>query len=522
MARSDVACSDVARSDVAPGGAVRGAVMPSASVRGRAPRALIGGALVAGALVAGALVAGALAGCAVGRNYHRPQTPVDGRFANAGEPGLAVGDPVERYWTGFADPLLDSLIEDALAHNTDLGVAAANLQAARAARRLAGFDQFPTATFAGGYTHNLDAQQQLPGFDQHEREFDTAQVGFDALWELDFFGRVRRNVEAARADVGASAATLRDARVSVIAEVARDYFILRGLQDQLALTLRNADNQQRTLTLTQNRLEAGRGNELDTSRAEAQWQTTLSSIPTLQASIATTMYRLSVLTGRQPTALDERLAAQAPLPALPTLSAIGTPEQLLRHRPDVRIAERRLAAATARIGVAMGDLFPKVTMVGEVGYLAPTFGGFGTSEARFFSVGPSISWAAFDLGRVQARISSAKDETDAALAAYQGAVLNALEDTEGALVNYGHSQSRRQALQVAAAASDKAADLARKRFEGGLIDFLEVLDAERTSLSAELLLSQSRTDAATSLVAVYKALGAGWTVAEPPAATAQR
>jgi multidrug efflux system outer membrane protein len=249
----------------------------------------------------------------------------------------------------------------------------------------------------------------------------------------------------------------------------------------------------------------------------------LASIPALQASIATTTYRLSVLTGRQPTALGERLSPQAPMPNLPPLNAIGTPEQLLRHRPDIRVAERRLAAATARIGVAMGDLFPKVTIVGDVGYQAATFGAFGTRNAEFYSVGPSITWAALDLGRVRARISSAKAQTDAALAGYEGAVLNALEDTEGTLIIYGRSQSRRAALQVAAAASDKAADLARKRFEGGLIDFLEVLDAERTALSAELLLSQSRTDAATSLIAVYKALGAGWGVSESNAATtAQR
>jgi multidrug efflux system outer membrane protein len=321
---------------------------------------------------------------------------------------------------------------------------------------------------------------------------------------------VRRNVEAARADVGAAAATLQDARVSVIAEVARDYFILRGLQDQLALTRRNADNQFSSLKLTRTRLEAGRGNELDTSRAEAQWQTTLASIPSLDATIATTSYRLSVLTGRQPTALSANLSSMAPVPPLPPLNAIGTPEQLLRRRPDVRVAERRLAGATARVGVAVGDLFPKVTLVGQVGYFAPTFGDFGQSEARFFSVGPSISWAAFDIGRVRARIGSAKAQTDAALAVYEGAVLGALEDTEGALISYGRAQSRRDALQVAAAASDKASDLARRRFEGGLIDFLEVLDAERTALSAELLLSQSRTDAATSLIAVYKALGAGW------------
>ena len=474
-------------------------------------------------LIGGVAFAAILAGCAVGPNYTRPETPVDAHFTNAGEPGLKDGDTVERYWTGFADPLLDSLVDDALAHNKDLGVAEANLQAARAAKRLAGFDQFPTATFAGGYSHILDSKQQAPFYDRHDREFDSAQGAFDGLWELDLFGRVRRNVEAARADLGASAATLRDARVSVIAEVARDYFILRGLQDQLALTMRNADNQLNTAKLTRTRLEAGRGNELDTARAEAQWQTTLASIPTLQASIATTTYRLSVLTGRQPAALGERLSPQAPMPSLPPLNGIGTPEQLLRRRPDVRVAERRLAAATARVGVAMGDLFPKVTIVGDWGYQAPTFGDFGKRDAEFFSVGPSITWAAFDLGRGRARISSAKAETDAAFAGYEGAVLNALEDTEGTLITYGRSQSRRDSLQLAAAASDKAADLARKRFEGGLLDFLEVLDAERTALSAELLLSQSRTDAATSLVAVYKALGAGWAVSEAIAApTAQR
>ena len=454
-------------------------------------------------------------GCAVGPNYQRPQTPVDTHFANAGEPGFAETDPIEHYWTSFADATLTGLVEDALAHNKDLSAAEANLRAARAARRLAGFDQFPTVTLAASYTHNLDSQEQLPGVDMHDREFDAAQAGFDGLWELDLFGRVRRNVEAARGDVGAAAATLQDARVSVIAEVARDYFILRGLQDQLALTERNADNQFSSLKLTRNRLEAGRGNELDTSRAEAQWQTTLASIPSLQATIATTCYRLSVLTGRQPTTLSAGLSALAPMPALPPLNAIGTPEALLRRRPDVRVAERRLAAATARVGVAMGDLFPKVTLVGDIGYFAPTFGDFGQSEARSFSVGPSITWAAFDLGRVRARINSSKALTDAALASYEGAVLGALEDTEGALISYGRSQSRRDALRIAAAASDKAADLARKRFEGGLIDFLEVLDAERTALSAELLLSQSRTDAATSLIAVYKALGAGWRMPEP-------
>jgi outer membrane protein, multidrug efflux system len=457
------------------------------------------------------ILAFVLMGCEVGRNYHQPETPVDAHFAGAQEPGVLENNAVETYWVAFNDEVLDSLITDSIAYNNDLAAAEANLRAARAARRLAGFDLFPTVTLAGGYTHDLDAQQQLPGVDQHDREFDTADAGFQGLWELDLFGRVRRNVEAARADVGVAQASLQDARVSVIAEVARDYFVLRGLQDQLTLTNRNADSQFASLKLTRVRLEAGRGNELDTSRAEAQWQTTLASIPTLEASIATTIYRLSVLSGRQPVALSARLAPQ-PMPDLPPLNSIGTPEQLLRRRPDIRIAERRLAGATARVGVAAGDLFPKVTLIGSIGYLAPTFGEFGQSDARFFTAGPSVTWAAFDLGRVRARIGSAEAQTDAALANYQAAVLNALDDTESALVSYGRSQLRRDALQVAATASDRASELARQRFQGGLIDFLEVLDAERTALSADLLLSQSRTDAATSLVAVYKALGAGWSL----------
>jgi outer membrane protein, multidrug efflux system len=458
-----------------------------------------------------------LAGCAVGPNYRRPQVPVDAGFVNASEPGLAAGDPAERYWTTFDDPMLTQLVEDSVMHNTDLQAATANLQAARAARRLAGYDQFPTVTANASYAKVLESSQELPGYTFNQREFDTAQAGFDGLWELDLFGRVRRNVEAARADVGASEATLRDARVSVIAEVARDYFILRGLQDQLSLTRRNADVQASTLKLTRVRLEAGRGNELDTSRAEAEYQTTLSTIPSLEATIATTIYRISVLTGRQPAALTAQLSAPAPMPQLPAFSSIGTPERLLRRRPDVRVAERQLAASTARVGVAMGDLFPKVTLVGEVGYSAASFGQFGQSQARYFQAGPSISWAAFDMGRVLARIGESRAQTDAALAHYQSAVLNALEDAEGSMITYGRSQTSRQALQIAAAASDKAADLAEKRFEGGLIDFLEVLDAQRTALSAELTLSQSRTDTATALIAVYKALGAGWAIPESSA-----
>jgi multidrug efflux system outer membrane protein len=405
-------------------------------------------------------------------------------------------------------------VDDALTANKDLQRARANLRASRAARRLAGFDLFPTVTAAGSYTHTRESRNQLPAIISPDRTLDAADVGFDAFWELDFFGRVRRGIQAAGAEEQASAATLRDVQVTVTAEVARNYFVLRGLQEQLAVATRNADNQTQTLRVTQARLEAGRGTELDSARAEAQLKTTLASIPLLESSTATTIYRLSVLTGRLPDALTADLQVAEPLRDLPSLNAVGDPATLLRRRPDIRVAERSLAASTARIGVAIGDLFPKVTFTGSVGYNAATFGGLGKRGSDTYSVGPAISWAAFDLGRVGARIKIAHAQADADLAAYEASVLGALEETEGALLTYGRAQSRRELLTQAANASERAADLARQRFQGGLTDFVNVLDAEREALAVEDSLAQSRTQTATALVAVYKALGGGW-VDEP-------
>jgi outer membrane protein, multidrug efflux system len=458
----------------------------------------------------GAMVSAVLAACAVGPNYHRPATPVPPQFVNVGQPGFNGADVEAKFWTLFNDPKLDRLVNDSLMANKDLQRARANLQASRAARRLAGFDLFPTVTAAASYTKRRESRNQLPAIISKDRTLDDADVGFDAFWELDFFGRVRRGIQAARAEEQASAASLRDVQVTVTAEVARNYFVLRGLQEQLAVAVRNADNQDQTWKLTQVRLEAGRGTELDSARAEAQLKTTLASVPPLESSIATTIYRLSVLTGRLPDALVAELQAPEPLQQLPPLNAVGDPATLLRRRPDIRVAERSLAASTARIGVAVGDLFPKVTFTGSVGYDAVTFGGLGKRGTDTYSIGPAISWAAFDLGRVGARIKIAHAQADADLATYESSVLGALEETEGALITYGRAQSRRDLLTQAAAASERAADLARQRFQGGLTDFVNVLDAEREALTVQDSLAQSHTQTATALVAVYKALGGGW------------
>ena len=456
------------------------------------------------------VAAAVLCSCAVGPNYQRPVTPVPPQFANVGQPGFNGGDVEAKFWTLFKDPKLDRLVNDALLENKDLKRVRANLRASRAARRLAGFDLFPTVTASGKYTHARESRNQLPAAISQERTLDDVDVGFDAFWELDFFGRVRRGIQAARADEQAAAASLRDAQVTVTAEVARNYFVLRGLQEQLAVAVGNADNQNQTLKLTQARLEAGRGTELDSARAEAQVKTTLASIPLLESSIATTIYRLSVLTGRLPEALTSELQSPEPLNTLPQLNAVSDPATLLRRRPDIRVAERSLAASTARIGVAIGDLFPKVTFTGSIGYDAGTFRGLGKSGSDTYSVGPGISWAALDLGRVAARIKIARAQTDADLAAYESSVLGALEETEGALITYGRAQTRRELLTQAAAASERAADLARQRFQGGLTDFVNVLEAERDALVIQDSLAQSHTQTATALVAVYKALGGGW------------
>lgn len=450
-----------------------------------------------------------LSGCAVGPDYEQPKIAVDAQFANAA--GFSESDVQANFWTLFNEPVLDDLVRAALLANKDLEQARANLAASRAARRIVGFDSYPTVTARASRLHILQSQNQQPLLTRDQREFDDADAGFDAAWELDLFGRVRRGREAARADEQAAAAELHNVQVTVTAEVARNYFVLRGLQEQLDVATRNATNQQQTLELTQVRLDAGRGTELDRSRAEAQLKTTLASIPPLRASIATTSYRLSVLTGRLPNALSSTLIGSQPLPALPEINAISSPDALLRRRPDIRSAERNLAAATARVGIAVGDLFPRVTFIGSIGYNSAKVGDLVKSQTDTYSYGPSISWAAFDLGRVRARIDVAKAQTQAALAAYESAVLTALEETEGALVTYGYARSRRATLEEAAAASSKAANLARQRFEGGLADFLNVLDAERDALSVQDSLAQSRTQTATSLVAVYKALGGGWT-----------
>ena len=461
--------------------------------------------------VAACCASALLSGCAVGPNYKPPQTSVAGSFANA--PTNAVpADEVKlaTWWKSFNNPKLDGLVDRATAHNLDLRIAMANLKEARALRRLTTYDLAPTVQANAGYESGLLSKAVgLPGASREEREFELYDASFDATWELDLFGRVRRSVQAANAQLGSVDATRLDVLVSLIAEVAHNYCELCGLQNQLSVAGRNADVQTETLKITQSRLDGGRGTEFDVSRSRSLLNLTLSTIPPLEAAIKKTIYRIAVLTGQQPTALTTELSAPEPLPsAMPALT-LGDPGALLRRRPDIRAAERSLAAATARIGVATADLFPRVTFIGSAGFQADTFAGLAKSGAETWGFGPRITWAALDLGRVHARIKAADARTEASLAFYERTVLTALEETEGALVDFAQEQSRQQFLVTSAWASQNAADLAHQRYEGGVTDFLSVLDAERTLLEAQDRLAASQTRTATAFVAVYKALGGG-------------
>jgi multidrug efflux system outer membrane protein len=455
-----------------------------------------------------AVLSALAAGCAVGPDYIAPETRVAERFDHAGNAAFSAADAEGRFWTVFGDATLSGLVDDALAANHDLRIALANLKAARALRGETRFDLAPTVTASGGYTEQRAATAQT--FAGAPRDLELYDAGFDAFWELDFFGRVRRGVEAANAGVGAAEAGLRDAQVSVTAELTRTYFELRGQQQQLDVARRNVANQRSTFDLTNVRLEGGRGTELDTSRAQAQLEGTLATIAPLEAAVARSIHRVSVLTGREPGALRERLEPSQDLPDLPGIAAVGDPAALLRRRPDIRVAERELAASTARIGIAVADLFPRVTFTGGLGYVATTSDGLGDAGSETHLIAPGISWAAFDLGRVRARIAASRARSEGALAQYEQTVLQALEETENSLVSHARAREQLSHVEAAARASGTAARLARLRYENGATDFLQVLDAERSLLQAEDRLAQTRTETATSLVAVYKALGGGW------------
>jgi len=448
-----------------------------------------------------------LAACAVGPNYRPPET-VSAEFVSANVAGVAEQPFEAKWWGQFGDPVLDDLVARALRGDLDLKIAAARVNESRALLGAAKRTRWPdvTAEIAHSESHG-----QQPGFGDERLDIKSNDVGFASLWELDLFGRVRRGVEAAGADAGAADARLRDAQVLVAAEVARNYLELRGAQKRLAVARANLDYQRETFDLTKVRYGLGRGTQLDVASAGARFSATEAEIPAFVAAESVAANRIAVLLGLRPGALSDELAPREIAPHLTTL-AVGAPEDLLKRRPDIRAAERDLAAATARIGLAKADLFPRLTLTGFIGFIAGNASDLGESQSHAWSLTPALSWAGFGSGG-RARVAVAEARTDAAFATYEGTVLRALEETENAFAIYGAQRQRLSSLITQAAASREAAELARVRYREGAVDFLRLLDAERTLLQAEDALAAVETDLNTSVVMIYKALGGGWEAA---------
>ena len=468
-----------------------------------------------------------LASCVLGPAYKRPANSLDSAFIGAGSAVLnakPVGADVVTFWRGFNDASLSRLVEQGLQANGDVRIAAARLREARANQAEADAAAFPSFGVEAGATRSVTPRVQLPGLSRSQRTGSVYDAGFIANWELDLFGRYRKGSEAAAAQTAASAASLGAAHTSVAAEIARNYLELRGLQQRLAFAREALTNQRESLRIAEARLAGGRITQLDVSRATSLVANTEAVLPTLQTTIEHAVFRLATLTAQPPRPLLLALGQPAPLPGLPVTDLstlpVGTPEAWLERRPDVLAAEGQLAAATAGISIAKADLFPRLTLSGLLGLNAGTLGNLVKSDSAVYTLGAGLTWTLFDFGRLRARVVASKARTQQSVANYEQTVMTALEEIEGAFSSFNRNAERAQKLDVAARAASEAAQLARVRYSAGVTDFLVVLDAEREMLNNRDLLVQAQSNTATSLVAVYRALGGGWNpalVASEPA-----
>jgi len=437
--------------------------------------------------------------------------------AISSQPGVesaqySVAVSAEPFWRELGDTTLARLIEEALRTSVDVDAAEARVTSARATRRVSSYDLGPTVTAIGSATRQRSSMAQVPGLTTQLPQQNLYDVGFDASWEIDVFRRVNRTVNAYGAQAASAEHGLKDVQVTLAAEVARTYFELRGAEQQLAVARRNAENQRHTVSLTEDRLAAGRGTAFDTERAKSVLQLTLAAIPTIEAQIAADRNRIATLVGRAPNTLPANWLGAGQLPTLPDTARIGSPQELVRRRPDVLGAERQVAAQSLFVSAAQAEYLPKITLAASAGYAATSFDSLSRRGTSRVVAGPVITFPLLDMGRVKARVDVAHAHEDEAKAQYNATVLRAVEETETALVAYDRAHARLALLGEAVRASTRAWELAQQRFDAGLTDFLQVLDAQRTLLDAENQLALAHTSAATSLVAVYKATGGTWPI----------
>ncbi len=452
-----------------------------------------------------------LQGCAtVGPDYVPPTASAPTQWSTEMPGGLA-GKPADvktlgQWWTTLNDPTLMRLVDRALEGSLDLRQASARVREARARRGISAAERFPTLDASSAIAKTKSGK--ITGTGQ-ENELYTA--GFDASWEIDIFGGVRRSVEAAKADLQASVENLRDVLVTLLAEVALNYVEVRSLQTRLSVAEANRDAQAKTLQLVQLNVAAGEVSRLDLEQARSNLETTQSQIPTLETQLAQAKNRLAVLLGQTPGALNAELGERQRVPVPPPEVALGVPADVLRRRPDVRRAERELAAQTARVGIATADLYPKFTLLGSIGIEALSFPSLFSGASALYTLGPHMRWHLFDAGRIRQNIEVQNARQEQALIAYEAAVLNALKDVEDALIAYGKEMIRRQSLLEAEQATRRTVEIAHNRYLAGESDFLTVLDAQRSLLTIQDQLAVSNAQVTTNVVSLYKALGGGWT-----------
>jgi len=492
-------------------------------------------------------------GCAVGPNYHPPKVVTPPTFG-AANGSVSTNEPVANWWRQFHDAELDHLVAEALRSNYDIQIATLRIREARFQRNIAAADLFPTVDGTGSYVRSRGSKnvvlplgnaggssggngsgssskaekpkqenssdvspsplsQQPSPFGQGGlpgATTDLYQVGFDASWEVDVFGGKRRQVQAAAAEAEAAAAGRRDLQVSLAAETARDYLELRGGQERLQIARDNLVAQRDILALTRSKEVEGLSTHLDVLRAESEVSQTESTLPPLEANVRQMMHALATLLARNPDDLRAELKEFEAVPAAPPAVPVGLPSQLLQRRADIKEAEREIAAASARIGVAQSDLFPKFALIGTLGLDSSQPGNLFNWESRYFLISPTVTWRIFDAGRILSNIRLQNANEQQATLRYRNTVLKALREVEDALVLYASERARRNHLEDEVKQNRDALKLARDQYEKGLVDFISVLDAERISLSSQDALDMSVTSVATDLVALYKSLGGGW------------
>lgn len=449
--------------------------------------------------------------CSVGPDYVKPQSNLPAQWSQSLDADRTE-KPINlaEWWKVFRDPTLDSLVVRAVEANLDMREAAARIWEVRSQRRVTASDRLPKVDFSGSATRNRYSQGSQFGALLGGRELDIFLTQFDVTWEPDVFGGIRRSVEAAEADSEAATENRRGVLVTLLGDVARNYMVLRGLQHRIAVTHRNIDTQRQMLELTDVRFKAGLSTGLDVARAEAQMTTTIAELPSLESSLQQTAHRLAVLLGQEPRALQDELLNALPAPAIPPRVPIGIPSDLLRRRPDIRKAERELAASTARVGVATADLFPKFSLTGQGAFQSLDAETLFRWSSRQWTIGPTVSWPIFYAGRIYANIDAYNARQAQALARYEKAVLTALEEVENAIASYGKERQRYLSIGEAVAANRLAFSLANERYVKGLTNYLDVLDAERSLYASEDQLAQSEQAVRVNLVTLYKALGGGW------------